>query len=57
MLRGAEHEYPLCLLDTMAVSEMVKRPGGLFRHFLEWSHDAPRMFVPCFTVYTGMELS
>lgn len=56
MIRGAEGEYPLCLLDTMAVSEMVKRPKGLFRHHLEWSHDAPALFVPCFTVYTVMEL-
>jgi hypothetical protein len=56
MLRGAEHEYPLCLLDTMAVSEMVKRPEGLFRHFVEWSQDGPDKFVPCFTVYTLMEL-
>jgi hypothetical protein len=56
MLRGAEHEYPLCLLDTMAVSEMVKRPEGLFRHFVEWSHGGPDIVVPCFTVYTLMEL-
>jgi hypothetical protein len=49
--------YPLCLLDTMAVSEMVKRPNGAFRrHFLEWSVDVQPMFVPCFTVYTLMEL-
>jgi hypothetical protein len=34
---------------------MVKRPEGLFRHFLEWSHDGPTL-VPCFTVYTLMEL-
>jgi hypothetical protein len=55
MLRGAQGEYPVCLLDTMAVSEIVKRPQGLFRHFLEWSHDGPTL-VPCFTVYTLMEL-
>lgn len=48
--------YPLCLLDTMVVSEMVKRPTGAFRHFLEWAMDAEPMFVPCFTVYTLMEL-
>jgi hypothetical protein len=56
VIRGAESEYPLCLLDTMAVSEMVKRPEGLSRRFLEWSHDREQMFVPCFTVYTVMEL-
>jgi hypothetical protein len=55
MLRGTHAEHPVCLLDTMAVSEMVKRPQGLFRHFLEWSHDGPTL-IPCFTVYTLMEL-
>jgi hypothetical protein len=56
VIRGAENEYPICLLDTMAVSEMAKRPDGLFLHFVEWSHDGPETFVPCFTVYTLMEL-
>jgi hypothetical protein len=35
---------------------MVKRPAGTFRHFLEWSMDTQPQFVPCFTVYTLMEL-
>jgi hypothetical protein len=56
MIRGSEGEYPICLLDTMAVSEMAKRPEALFRHFVEWSHDGPEFVVPCFTVYTLMEL-
>lgn len=56
MIRGAQGKYPLCLLDTMAVSEMVKRPKGLFRHFLEWSHDGDEAFVPCLSIYTLMEL-
>lgn len=56
MIRGSGNEYPICLLDTMAVSEMAKRPEGLFRHFVEWSHDGAEFFVPCFTVYTLMEL-
>jgi hypothetical protein len=57
MLRIVGKEYPLCILDTMAVSEMVKRPEQTFRHFLEWSHSAkPYQFVPCFTVYTLMEI-
>jgi hypothetical protein len=55
MLRGEREDHPVCLLDTMAVSEMVKRPDGMFRHFLEWSHDGPTL-IPCFTVYTLMEL-
>lgn len=56
MLAVGDTSYPLCLLDTMAVSEMVKRPQGAFRHFLEWSHAAETIFVPCFTVYTLIEL-
>jgi hypothetical protein len=56
MLKTDTNEYPLCLLDTMAVSEMVKRPKGAFQHFLEWAHEGTQPFVPCFTVYTLMEL-
>jgi hypothetical protein len=56
MLRSPTTEYPLCLLDTLAVSEMVKRPEGAFRHYLEWAHDGEPPFVPCFTVYTLIEL-
>jgi hypothetical protein len=56
VLKVGNTHYPLCLLDTMAVSEMVKRPEGAFRRFLEWSMDVQPQFVPCFTVYTLMEL-
>lgn len=56
MLKGAENDFPLCLLDTMAVSEIVKRPEGMLQHYLDWSHAGPTPFVPCFTVYTVMEL-
>lgn len=56
MLIVGEDSYPLCLLDTLAVSEMVKRPRGAFKHFLEWSHDREVPFVPCFTVYALIEL-
>jgi len=56
MLAVGDQNYPLCLLDTMAVSEMVKRPQGAFRHFLEWSHAGQTPFVPGFTVYTLIEL-
>jgi hypothetical protein len=56
MLRGAEDAYPLCLLDTMAVSEMVKQPAGVFRNFVEWSHAGEAIVVPCFTIYTVMEI-
>lgn len=56
MLRIVGKEYPLCVLDTLAVSEMVKRPEGMFRHFVEWSASVQPQFVPCFTVYTVIEL-
>jgi len=56
VLRLGQTAYPLCLLDTMAVSEMVKRPTGAMRHFYEWAHSANPMFVPCFTIYTLMEI-
>src|SRR5205814_2007086 len=39
-----------------AVSEMVKRPTGAMRRFSEWSHESEPQFVPCFTIYTLMEL-
>jgi hypothetical protein len=57
MFAVGDTNYPLCLLDTMAVSEMVKQPqGAVRRHFLEWSMDSQPMFVPCFAVYTLIEL-
>jgi hypothetical protein len=56
MLNLGHIQYPLCLLDTMAVSEMVKRPAGAMRHFYEWSHESNQPFVPSFTIYTLMEL-
>jgi hypothetical protein len=56
MLSVGPTNYPLCLLDTMAVSEMVKRPHDALRRFYEWAHEAEPPFVPCFTIYTLMEL-
>jgi hypothetical protein len=53
---GDKH-YPICLLDTMAVSEMVTRPEATFRNFLDWSREGEEPpFLPCFTVYTLIEL-
>ena len=46
--------YKLCLLDTNALSEIVKRPRREGRHFLE--HFGPERHVPCFTVYNLVEL-
>lgn len=56
MFAVGDTQYPLCLLDTMAVSEMVKRPAGAFGRFLDWSTEVQPQFVPCFTVYTLIEL-
>lgn len=56
MLSLGDTKYPLCLLDTMVVSEMVKRPSGAFRNFYEWAHASEPLVVPCFTIYTLMEL-
>jgi hypothetical protein len=48
-------DYRLCLLDTNAVSEMVKRPEAL-RRFLTWSLSVPPFFIPCFSPFTLLEL-
>jgi hypothetical protein len=46
--------YKLCLLDTNALSEIVKRPTNEGRGFVE--RFPPSEFVPCFTVYNLFEL-
>lgn len=46
--------YKLCLLDTNALSEIVKRPRNEGRGFVE--RFPPSEFVPCFTVYNLFEL-
>jgi hypothetical protein len=48
-------DYRLCLLDTNAISEMVKREDSL-RHFLLWAADEPPMYIPSFTLFTVLEL-
>ena len=47
--------YRLCLLDTNAVSEVVKRPESL-RRYLEWSHARSPALIPCFSMFTVVEL-
>lgn len=50
------NQYGLCLVDTNAASEMSKYPAREFRNFLEWSlTDKPTM-IPCFSMFTIMEL-
>ncbi len=48
--------YRLCLLDTNAVSEMAKNPRREFRHFVEWAFSTPPTFIPCFSLFTVLEL-
>ena len=46
--------YKLCLLDTNALSEIVKHPNNEGRGFIE--RFPPSEFVPCLTVYNLIEL-
>ena len=46
--------YKLCLLDTNALSEMVKYPTNEGRGYIE--RFPPTEFVPCFTPYNLFEL-
>jgi len=46
--------YKLCLLDTNALSEIVKYPTVEGRGYIE--HFPPTDYVPCFTVYNLVEL-
>jgi hypothetical protein len=55
MIRLGETDYRLCLLDTNAVSEMAKRPKTLGQ-FLSWAHGTPPVFMPCFSLFTVLEL-
>jgi hypothetical protein len=56
VLTVADKSFPLCLLDTNAVSEMIKRPDGALSNFWAWALKPEPAFVPCFTIYTLMEL-
>jgi hypothetical protein len=46
--------YKICLLDTNAISEIVKRPAVEGRGFIE--RFPPGTYAPCFTAYTLVEL-
>lgn len=46
--------YKLCLLDTNALSEIVKRPNVEGKGFIE--RFGPNAFAPCFSVYNLIEL-
>lgn len=50
-----ETEYRLCLLDTNAASTIGKSPVQL-EHFLTWSLTSTPVLIPCFSVFTVLEL-
>jgi hypothetical protein len=52
---AGDTEYPLVLLDTLAVSELVKS-DRFFRSFYEWSLATDPVFVPSFSGYKVLEL-
>ena len=55
VLQLGETSYPLCLLDTMALSELSKQPETL-ADFVAWTTDRDPPSIPAFTVYSVMEL-
>ena len=57
MLQINGTDYRLCLLDTNAVSEMLKNREPAFRNYLTWSlRDDRPTFVPAFSLFTIIEL-
>jgi hypothetical protein len=49
--------YGLCLLDTNAVSEMLKNRKPAFRNFLSWAlREGGPTFIPSFFIFTTLEL-
>lgn len=55
MLQINGTNYRLCLLDTNALSEMVKQPDVL-AHYYEWAMAERPYFVPCFSLFSVLEL-
>ena len=49
-----ENVYKLCLLDTNAISDIVKRPEIEGRGFI--LTFPPSIYAPCLTVYSLIEL-
>jgi hypothetical protein len=56
MFSVGDMNYPLCLLDTMAVSDLVKRPDEALPNYYAWAMGVDPGFIPCFSIYTLMEL-
>lgn len=55
MIRLNGSDYRLCLLDTNAVSELVKQQSFL-RNFFKWAFDAAPVYLPSFTLFSVLEL-
>jgi hypothetical protein len=55
MIHLGDNQYRLCLLDTNAVSEMAKH-DEVMRHFLTWSLSTPPFFIPCYSLFTVLEV-
>jgi len=57
MLTAGQNDYRVCLMDTNALSELVK-PGSeaIVAGFLEWATGSELQVVPAFNVFTLMEL-
>jgi len=56
MMPCGDKQYPLCLLDTNAASEIVDERFDVFDNFYAWAQAREPQIVPCFTIYTLMEL-
>ena len=54
MIKINGNQYKLCLVDTNAVSEMVKQPDPILRRFFETMK--PDKYIPCFSLFTILEL-
>jgi hypothetical protein len=46
--------YKLCLIDTNAISEILKQPDPKMRRYLELLK--PSEYIPCFSLFTILEL-
>lgn len=56
MIRFNGKQCGLCLLDTNAVSQMVKHPDRELRHYFEWASNQTSSFLPAFSVFNLVEL-
>jgi hypothetical protein len=55
-MRLGDTDYKLCLLDTNAVSAVVKNADREFRHYVEWSLGMTPIHVPSCSLFTVLEL-